>query len=148
MKDNLNLFIDSNIWIYFFLNSGKDFQKSQQAKLLLESIAEKNQIFVSTQVINEFHWSLYRKYNIDEKIIRTTIFNKILKISDLVLLSHNNYNSAFDLRNKYSFSFWDSLIVASALENDCHILYSEDMQHNQVIEDKLKIINPFKNFNM
>ena len=147
MKDNMRIFIDSNIWIYFFLNSEKDFEKNQIAKRFLKSIVGKNQIILSTQVINEYHWTLYRKYKIDEEIIRSTIDDKILTISDVVTLSTNNYNSAFDLRKKYSISFWDSLILASALENNCEILYSEDMQHNQIIENKLKIINPFENAN-
>ncbi len=49
-----------------------------------------------------------------------------------------------DIKKRYRFSYWDSLIIASALENNCSILYSEDMQHSQVIEDNLKIINPFE----
>lgn len=40
--------------------------------------------------------------------------------------------------------FYDSLIVASALESECTILYSEDMQPGLVIENQLKIVNPFK----
>ena len=40
-------------------------------------------------------------------------------------------------------TYWDSLIVATALSSECSILYSEDMQHNQLIENKLRIINPF-----
>jgi predicted nucleic acid-binding protein len=44
---------------------------------------------------------------------------------------------------RYDFQLFDSIIVASAWEAGCHILYSEDMQHNQLIEEKLKIINPF-----
>jgi predicted nucleic acid-binding protein len=51
---------------------------------------------------------------------------------------------AIDIKSKYKFSFWDSLIVASALENKCGILYTEDLQHGQVIETNLKVVNPFK----
>jgi predicted nucleic acid-binding protein len=46
--------------------------------------------------------------------------------------------------NRYGFSYWDSLLVASALESVCSILYTEDLQHGQVIDYSLKIINPFK----
>ena len=48
------------------------------------------------------------------------------------------------IRRKYSYSYWDSLSIASALENNCKALYTEDMQDGQIIEDKLTIINPFK----
>jgi predicted nucleic acid-binding protein len=46
---------------------------------------------------------------------------------------------------QYGLSFWDSMMVASALNNHCSILYSEDMQDKQIIEGRLQIINPFKN---
>ena len=44
---------------------------------------------------------------------------------------------------KYDFQVFDGIIIAAALEADCDILYSEDMQDGQIIEDKLKIVNPF-----
>ncbi len=51
---------------------------------------------------------------------------------------------ASELREKYSLSFWDSLIVASALWAECSILYTEDMQHGLKVEEKLTVLNPFK----
>jgi predicted nucleic acid-binding protein len=50
---------------------------------------------------------------------------------------------ALDIMNRYKYSYYDSLILSAALGSDCSILYSEDMQHEQVIEKSLKIINPF-----
>ncbi len=47
------------------------------------------------------------------------------------------------LKKKYLYSYWDSLILASSLESKCNIVYSEDMQHRQVIEQTLTIMNPF-----
>jgi len=44
---------------------------------------------------------------------------------------------------RYNFSYWDSQIIASALESGCNILFTEDMQHGQVIEGILTIKNPF-----
>lgn len=49
---------------------------------------------------------------------------------------------ALALLEARKFSFWDSLIVAAALEPDCPLLYSEDMQHGQMIDQKLTILNP------
>jgi predicted nucleic acid-binding protein len=51
---------------------------------------------------------------------------------------------AVDILDRYKYSFYDSLIIATALENKCMILYSEDLQHNQGIGKKMKIVNPFK----
>ena len=42
-----------------------------------------------------------------------------------------------------NFSYWDSMITAAALKSGCNILYSEDLQHEQLMENQLKIINPF-----
>jgi predicted nucleic acid-binding protein len=49
---------------------------------------------------------------------------------------------ATDINIRYDYSYWDSLIIATALESNCNALYSEDMQHDQVIENQLRIINP------
>jgi predicted nucleic acid-binding protein len=46
------------------------------------------------------------------------------------------------LRTQHQFSYWDSLIVAAALEAGCSVLYSEDMQDGQVIDGRLSIRNP------
>jgi predicted nucleic acid-binding protein len=50
---------------------------------------------------------------------------------------------SFYIKEKYSYSWWDSLVLASALENSCKIIYTEDMQNGQIIENTLKIVNPF-----
>jgi len=52
--------------------------------------------------------------------------------------------SAATLRSNYSFSYWDSLIVSSAIHCQCHVLYSEDMQDGLFVYDSLQIVNPFK----
>ncbi len=50
--------------------------------------------------------------------------------------------TALDINSKYGYSYWDSLVIATALNYDCSIIYSEDMQHNQFIENKTRIVNP------
>jgi predicted nucleic acid-binding protein len=52
--------------------------------------------------------------------------------------------SATQIMNKYDLQLFDAIIIASALESGCSILYSEDMNDGQVIEKSLRIINPFK----
>jgi predicted nucleic acid-binding protein len=44
---------------------------------------------------------------------------------------------------RYDFQIFDSIVVASALEADCSILFSEDMQHSQIVDGRLQIMNPF-----
>ncbi|MDM8566703.1 hypothetical protein QUF74_13755 [Candidatus Halobeggiatoa sp. HSG11] len=52
---------------------------------------------------------------------------------------------ALKLIENYKFSFYDALIINAALNSKCHILLSEDMQHGQLIENNLQIVNPFFN---
>ena len=56
----------------------------------------------------------------------------------------DTHKEALAIAEKYGYRVYDALIVASALEARCTILYSEDMQDSQVIEGKLTIRNPFK----
>ncbi len=55
------------------------------------------------------------------------------------------FRNAIRLVEKYQLQMFDAIIVSSALEADCSILYSEDMQHNLLVENNLKIVNPFYN---
>ncbi|MBL8092418.1 MAG: PIN domain-containing protein, partial [Anaerolineales bacterium] len=62
----------------------------------------------------------------------------IVEFDESILLT------ASQLRQEYSFSFWDSMVVACALTANAEILYSEDMQSGLVVRGTLKIINPLK----
>ena len=53
------------------------------------------------------------------------------------------YLKAIEIQERYQYSFYDSMIIAAALEGNCKTLYSEDLQHDQKIES-LTIIDPFK----
>jgi predicted nucleic acid-binding protein len=70
----------------------------------------------------------------------------VLEIDNSLRIVDNSLKTqikAVRLKGKYGFQYYDALIVATALEHGCNILFSEDMQHGQVIEDSLRIINPF-----
>lgn len=58
-------------------------------------------------------------------------------------LTANTHDRGIEICERYKFSFYDSLIVAAALIVDAKILYSEDLQHGQVIDRQLRIVNPF-----
>lgn len=137
-----NIFIDSNIWIYAFLDSEKEHAKQQRVVSLLEGIPSDSSVIASVQVINEFHWILSRKYGIGDATIKAKVTKGIAAIASIAPLDFKVYQDAFRIRGKYNISFWDSLIVASALENKCTVLYSEDMQHGLLIDNKLKVVNP------
>ena len=139
MTENFKSFVDSNIWLYDFL-AGQDAQKSVKARELTEN--NKDNICLSTQVINEVCVTLRKKANFDEKQIGRLIARfyfdfEVIELNERILLK------ASSLRGRYRLSFWDGLIVASALTAKADVLYSEDMQNGLVIENKLRIINPF-----
>jgi predicted nucleic acid-binding protein len=136
-------FLDTNIWVYAFLDSENEPVKRAVALKLLQDLSLAGRIVVSAQVVNEFHWTLSRKYEITDRLIRDKVENGIVLIADIVPLDLTQYRDAFPLRTRYHLSFWDSLIVASALQSGCATIYSEDMGHGQTIEKSLRIVNPF-----
>jgi len=77
-----------------------------------------------------------------EHEVRESI-NSFYRNHSVMTIDQQTLLGASDLRSRYSLSFWDSLIVASALQSGAAILYSEDMQHGLVVDDRLRIVNPF-----
>jgi len=133
-----NAFVDSNIWLYaFFLRPGED-ALHERAKKLIEMPAR---YVISDQVIAEVSSNLLRKAGMSEDAL-VEIVSSFYSRCRVVGPDHETHRKASRLRSFYQFSYWDSLIVASALEAGCSILYSEDMQDGQVIESTLTIRNP------
>ena len=127
--------IDSNILIYAF---GK--QDNSKNKIAREIISECNKI--SLQAISETIFVLKRKFNFPVKELKEII--QFFKEKYIVKNTNiHTLETAMAVMDKYQYSFWDCMMLASALENECSVIYSEDMQHDQTIEKKLKIINPF-----
>lgn len=130
-------FVDSNIWLYAL-----NVEENPQKVIIAKQITELANLVVSFQVINEVCANLLKKADFAESQIQKIIASffadyQVVEISRRILLK------ASGLRTEYSLSFWDSLIVAAALAANAEILYSEDMQNGLLVENKLKIINPF-----
>ncbi|MEA5620625.1 PIN domain-containing protein [Cronbergia sp. UHCC 0137] len=132
----MTTFLDSNIWIYA-LNQSQDIRKHQIANHL----ATQTGLYLSTQVINEVCVNLIKKGKFPENQIQNLI-QGFYQIHHIIELDLNILLKSSTLRTKYLFSFWDSLIIASALSVNVNQLYSEDMQHGFTVEG-LQIINPF-----
>ncbi len=135
---NDRVFIDTNIFVYAALQDDSNNNKHKIAIDLLQSNIE---IIINTQVINEFYNVLVKHKIQDTKII--DYCNEIIENTFVDSQNIETLRTAWRIKIKYCFSLWDSLVVASAIQNNCRILYSEDMQHNQIIENSLKIVNPF-----
>ena len=136
MKDKI--FIDTNIFEYAALQGDNEDTKHEIA---IDLIQKKSDIIINTQILNEFYNALLKHKIQDSKII--DYIEEIVKNTKVANQNIETLKLAWSIRAKYKFSLWDSLVVASAKQNNCKILYTEDMQHNQIIEDKLTIENPF-----
>lgn len=130
-----NIALDINILMYLY-ESTDERKKSISESLLSETP------FVSAQVVSEFLNVTKRllklpKYEILEKC------NKTLAFCEIIPVNHKTLESALSLIKRYDFQLFDSIIIASALAANCSILYSEDLQHKQLVDNRLTIINPF-----
>ncbi|MEQ8189715.1 MAG: PIN domain-containing protein [Candidatus Eremiobacterota bacterium] len=129
-------FIDTNILIYLYSQ-----EACKQNKII--SLLNRDEIFViSTQIIMEFCNVLVRKlkYTKSELYIAIEDFNRNFEIS---LINQNTIEKALEIYEIYKYSLFDCLVISTSLEANCSVIYSEDMQHNQMIDNKVKIINPF-----
>jgi predicted nucleic acid-binding protein len=134
------VFLDSNILIYLY---SKDEIKKQQIANGL--ISEYKNIFISSQVLFEFTYVVHRKFKIDYANILKGLeeFHNAFNFS---IITFNTLQKAIQLASKHKYSFPDSLILASAIENNCSIVFSEDMHSNHTVDELVKIINPFKSY--
>jgi len=135
-------FIDSNIWLYRFIVNPNDPHAIPKQKIAT-SITNYPYLIISTQVVNEVCANLIRKANFDNSQIQELIA-ELAEGCEILPVALTTVQYAVTLRYQYSLSFWDSLIIASAILGDGKILYSEDMQHGLIINDALQIINPFR----
>lgn len=128
------VFFDTSILVYVAI---RDDPRSQ----LAEGLALRGGA-ISVQVLNEMAAVLRRKYRRGWDEIRETLVDIRYLCGRPQSLTAEVHESAIAIAQRYGFHFYDSLIVASALEAGCSTLYTEDLQHNQQIEE-LQVVNPF-----
>jgi len=137
MPDKLSpYFIDTNILVYAY--SETEPEKKQIAVQLLTD----RSICMSTQVVNEFIWIMSSKYRVDMKLLSDVAKNLFL-LYRMDIVDDSTIAVAIEMSMRYHLSYWDSLIVSSAMKLNCAILYSEDFQHKQIIEKSITVTNPF-----
>ena len=134
-------FLDTNILTYTFDSSYPD--KRTIAKDLVRNALNNQTGCISYQVIQEFLNISSRKFatplsTTDCQIYLSNVLEPLCEVFSSVALFHR----ALEVSSRWRFSFYDSLIVAAALSVDSQILYTEDLQHNQKIEN-MTIVNPF-----
>lgn len=134
--------LDTNLWVYLYAQNAPE----KQAKM--QTIVSENfeDIVVSTQILGELYHVLTRKKLADTAVAKEIVLEMITTFP-VMEIDTVKVILALDLHTRYGYSYWDSLVIATASLTDCDVIYSEDMQHGQVIEKKLKIINPLAEAN-
>ena len=135
MKDKV--LVDTNLWVYLYSDKPKG---NIVKRLLDEHFAN---VTISIQILGEL-FNVLVKRGFKTKEEARDIISDLTMNFRVIEITKSSVFKAIEISVKYKYSYWDSLIIASALQNGCSSLYSEDMQDGQVIENKLKIINPFE----
>jgi predicted nucleic acid-binding protein len=129
-------FFDTNVFVYAII---QDDPRSDHAE---ELVAQGGT--VSVQVLSEFAAVARRKTKMPWVDIRRALDGIKILCPDPLPLTLDTHQEALAIAERYGYKIYDALIVASALEARCTILYSEDMQDGQVIDHRLTIRNPFR----
>ena len=135
---SVNVFFDTNILVYLY---SVDEPEKQHAALKQIEVSESR--WISTQVLSELSNTLRKKFKLEYDNI-TNVLTEIQESFQVITVQPSTIEHALHLAQIYRYSYYDSLILAASLEKTCHFLYSEDMQHQQLIDQQLIILNPFK----
>ncbi len=128
-------FFDTNVLLYLLSANEKKADR-------VEEILTPGSI-ISVQVLNEFASVAMRKFGMKAAEVREAL-DPIKTICTVVPLTVLIHQRGLQVAERYGFSIYDALIVAAALDADCATLYTEDLQHGQVIDRTLTITNPFR----
>ena len=136
----MKAFFDTNVLVYLFDADAPDKQK--KARSLFKTHTEAGDILLSTQVLQEFYVTVTRK--LARPLSAEQAAGAMTALAELPGVSIDNQLVLAAVRRSQAskLSFWDSLIVESALHGGSDVLYSEDMQHGQKLGN-LRIENPF-----
>jgi predicted nucleic acid-binding protein len=139
MKDRY--FLDTNIFVYSF--DSNDAKKSTIARDLIQNALKEQVGCVSSQVIQEFLNVSTKKFSPPlEAKDSLKYLNTVLAPLCEIFTSLDLYRKTIETAERWKYSFYDSMIITAAIQLNCSILYSEDLQHSQKIQS-ITIINPF-----
>jgi len=134
-------FLDTNILVYTFDSSAP--KKAPRARELVRQALEARTGLISYQVAQEFFHVALRRFRSPMTFAEAEQYlSAVLRPLLAVHSSAGLFGEALRIAGKYKLSWYDALIVASATEGHCELLYSEDLQHGQRF-GSLQVVNPF-----
>jgi predicted nucleic acid-binding protein len=129
-------FLDTNILLYAASSAKSEQLKRIKARELLAMEGGG----LSVQVQAEFYVNATTKFKLPhEKVVRIL---ESLDSYPVVAASEAVFWAALQIKARYRLSYWDSAIIAAAVELGCHTVYSEDLSHGQSYAG-VRVINPF-----
>lgn len=139
VTESNKIFFDTNILVYSV--DENDLQKKEIASQLLTDASSSKTGIISTQSLQEFYNVAVKKLKLSKQITKeyVELFSSQLTVRQVTVPLILN---AIDISIKNKLSFWDSLILSSANDNGCIIVYSEDLNNGQIVGGT-KILNPF-----
>jgi predicted nucleic acid-binding protein len=137
---NDRVFLDTNVFVYLYDSDQPE--KQARARALVERLGLSDAIVISTQVLQEFYVNVTRKFARQLSADQILLATRSLASLRVVEVNVEMVFSAIGLARQFQLSFWDSLILEAALESQCELLLTEDLQHGQRI-GSLTIENPF-----
>ena len=138
---NVRFFLDTNIFVYSFDENAP--KKSDRASELIRQAVRSRNGIVSYQVVQEFLNVALRRFThpmtaAEAQQYLATTLRPLMAVNSSAAL----YVETLRLASSYSLSWYDSVVVAAAIEGGAHVLYTEDLQHGQEF-GTLRIENPF-----
>jgi predicted nucleic acid-binding protein len=134
-------FVDTNIFVYTF--DTKAPTKAKKARQLIRRAADTGEGIISYQVVQEFFNVALRRFA--QPMSTAEAEQYLITVLRPLLAVHSSpaiYFEALRIAEKHRLAWYDSLIIAAAVEGQCDRLFSEDFQHGQKIEG-IRIENPF-----
>jgi predicted nucleic acid-binding protein len=131
-------FFDTNVLIYAD-DKANPTKQSRAVDLVIEHRRSRTGV-LSLQVLQEYFVTVTRKLQVEAALARRKV--ELLAEFDVATPDVSDVLAAIDLHRLHGFTFWDSLILQSAKQAGCKVLFTEDMQHTREI-DGVRIVNPF-----
>ena len=128
-------FLDSNVLVYAFTVD----PRATKARQLLQDGAT-----ISVQNLNEFSNVARRKFGKDWKWLAEALDAIRVFCPSILPITLETHGEGVRIAERHNLAMFDSLVIASALQADCDVLWSEDMQHGMVVDGRLRIANPFR----
>ncbi len=139
---NGRAFLDTNIFVYAIDSSPPQSEKRDRARGLIREHLEAESGVISIQVLQEFFAASTGKIPSPLSVEEALEFIHYISAFETVIPNLDMVIAGIGLHQKHGFSFWDAMIVQSAVVADCTLLLTEDFQHGFQL-GPLVIKNPF-----